>query len=170
MNGLKQARADAERANQYAKSPDQQLQISSMLRHLDALEQNRDRESAPIASSTATLVAQTPSRDSAKLPEHGNHGVPRDVPSIHWPGNLQHVEAVAKSFDCDARSPRLHVIVNSREMVFGLDDPTGIIVRNRSTGSFDFQCGPQKPFKVGIFYVQSGKPKAIDGMIRELVF
>ena len=160
MKDLKEARAGAERAKQYAKSPDQELQISSILRYLDALEQKGAVESTPIVSSSSAAMEQTPLSDSPKILEHAHHDLPRDVPSIHWPGNLQHVEAVAKSFDCDPKAPRLHVIVNSKEMVFELDDPLGIKVRNRVSGTFDFQCGPQKPFKVGIFYVPPATPRS----------
>jgi tetratricopeptide (TPR) repeat protein len=170
MKELKQARAMAERAKQYAKSPDQELQISSMLRHLDALDQMGEVQSAAVASSSEPLTPQTSTPDTASMPGHVNRERPRDVPSVHWSGNLQHVEAVAKFFDCATRAPRLHVAVNSKEMVFELDDPKGVIVRNRVNGSFDFQCGPQKPFKVGIFYVPSNTSTAVDGIIRELVF
>lgn len=170
MNELKQARAMAERAKQYAKSPDQELQVSSMLRHLDALDQNSDVQSARVASSSAPLTPQTSSLERPSILGHVNHHLPRDVPSVRWSGNLQHVEAVAKSFECDSKTPRLHVIVNSKEMVFELDDPKGIVVRNRINGSFDFQCGPQKLFKVGIFYVAPNPPGTVDGIIRELVF
>jgi tetratricopeptide (TPR) repeat protein len=173
MKAFKQARADAENAKKYAKGPDQELQLSSMLRYMDALEQKGDVqkggiESAPIVpSSAATPIVQTP---SPRPVEHANRDVPRDVPSIHWGGNLQHVEAVAKSFDCNRKAPRLHAIVNSKEMVFEIDDPKGLVVRNGTKKSFDFQCGPQEPYKVSIFYVPSNTPTAVDGVIRELVF
>ncbi len=182
LKNRNQARSMAEKAKQYAKSPDQVLQTSNMLRHLDALDQNTDVQSDPdLASSTAPHSPML-SADKPSAPGSGNHDLPRDVPSIHWPGNLQHVEAVAKSFECNPKAPRLHVIVNSKEMVFGLDDPKEIVVRNGKSGSFEMHCGPQEPFKIGIFYIPSNPPASVDdrmqgrldgwvdGMIRELVF
>jgi Tfp pilus assembly protein PilF len=175
MKGFTQARADAEKAKKYAKSPDEELQLSSMLRYMDALEQKgvvqkRDVQSVPTVPSSAVPTPQASPAGRPSIPGHASRDVPRDVPSIHWTGNLQHVEAVAKFFDCNRKAPRLHAIVNSREMVFEIDDPKGLVVRNGTTKSFDFQCGPQDSYKVGIFYVPSNTPTAVDGVIRELVF
>lgn len=55
-------------------------------------------------------------------------------------------------------------------MVFEFDDPKAVVVRNGTNGSMSMQCGPQKPFRVGIFYVPSDRAVAVDGIIRELVF
>ncbi len=120
--------------------------------------------------SSAAPVAQTPPPEKANSLRNVNHDLPRDVPSIRWAGNLQHVEGVAESFECTSKPPRLHVTVNTKEMVFTLGDPKGIIVRNGSKNSFEMQCGHQKPFQVGIFYIPSDKPAGVDGAIRELVF
>ena len=83
MKDLKEARAGAERAKQYAKSPDQELQISSMLRYLDALEQRGAVESTPIVSSSSAAMEQPPLSDSPKILEHAHHDLPQTFrPSI----------------------------------------------------------------------------------------
>lgn len=168
LRALKPARAMAEKAKQYAKSPDEESQVANLLRSMDALEKGSVEPAAVV--SPPALVAQTPPADKPSVPQNVNHDLPRDVPSVHWAGDLQHVEAVAKSFECDSQTPRLHVLVNSKEMVFELDDPKGVVVRNGNNASFMMHCGPQKPFKVGIFYIPSSSPTAVDGIIRELVF
>ncbi len=83
--------------------------------------------------------------------------------------NLQRVEGVAKSLDCASRIRRLHVLVNSQEMVFEFS-PEDIIIRNGKQNTIDMHCGPQKPYTVGIFYVPLGQPAPADGSISELVF
>ncbi len=169
LDARQQARTATEKANQYAKGRDEESQVSNMLRELDSLDQERNVAPESKASPTTAPVAQTEAPDRPRLTR--DHEIPRDVPSVRWPGNLQHVEAVAKFFECNAKTPRLHVIVNSREMVFALDDPKGVIVRNGNNGgSFNINCGPQKPFKVGIFYVPSDPSTRVDGLLRELVF
>jgi hypothetical protein len=80
------------------------------------------------------------------------------------------VEAVARSFDCDSKVHQLHVAVDGKEMVLEFDHPDSVIVRNATDNYLDMQCGPQKPFKVGIFYVPSHLPGKVAGGIRELVF
>lgn len=54
-------------------------------------------------------------------------------------------------------------------MVLALGDPEEIVVRNMNDGHLDLQCGAQRPFHVGVFYVPLDGA-AVDGVIRELVF
>jgi hypothetical protein len=82
---------------------------------------------------------------------------------------MQHVQGMAKSFECRPKAARLHVMVNSEEEVFQLNQPDKIVVRNGSHGFFDINCGPQKPFKVDIFYVPS-TVQGVEGSVLELVF
>ncbi len=168
LKALPQARALAEKAKPYAKSPDEETQIANMLRHLDALEHKDDSPSAAVITSAA-LAAQTPAPDRPSGPT-ATRDLSREVPFLHRAGNLQHVDGVAKSFECTSNAPRLHVMVDSKEMVFEFDDPKDVIVRNATSSTINMQCGPQKPFKVGIYYVPSSQSSAIAGMVRELVF
>ena len=156
------ARVQAEKAKQYATSPDEQLQASDFLRNLDLLQQKRDAPSTSDAS---------PSSDETGVAEKVKRELPRDESSIRGLNDLRHVEAVVRSFECNSKPPRLRVFVNSKEMIFEFDDPQDVIVRNGKNGSFTMQCGPQKPLEVSIFYVPpSNKQAGVDGEIRELVF
>jgi tetratricopeptide (TPR) repeat protein len=164
------ARDLAEKAKQYAKTPDQELRASTILRQLDSLDQRNAAQ--PLVSAAATTVPfeESPAPDASMRRRDVNRELSGDEPPIHGAIRLQRVEAVAKFFDCDAKIHRLRVTVDSREMVFELDNPSQIIVRNMNNGYRDMQCGPQKPFRVGIFYLPSAQPAATDGTIRELVF
>ncbi len=164
LKAFHESRVLAERAKQYAKDPDQNLQIARLLESLDYSEQ----KGTPPAA--AALPAQPPPTDRPSIARNAPRELPRDVPSAQWSDDLRHVEAVAKSFDCHAGAPRLHVLVNGKEMVLALADPKAVVVRNAAGGRFDMHCGPQKPFHVGIFYIPTKTTPGLDGVIREMVF
>lgn len=128
---------DGGESEQYAKTPDQEAQAASMLQHLDFLEQNPGAQSASATSSPEAIAERTTAPAEAPVPsgmKGAKRELPRDVPSIHWPANLGHVEGVAKSFECGAKGQRLHVTVEGKEMVFDMGDPKQVIVRNAAHG------------------------------------
>ena len=159
LKAPQQARDLANRAQKYAKTPDQQSQISNLLRGIDSLEH-------PNAATPPAPVEEVPC--TAPLPIT-KRVLSLDEPTVHLPGLLL-VEAVVKFFDCTPKVHRLRVTVDSREMSFELANPESIIVRNGTDGHVDMNCGPQKPFNLGIFYMPSNPPSPADGTIRELVF
>jgi len=159
MKSPDQARSAAERAKQYATTPDEQYRIANLMRALD-------HEAAPNASEALEVSADRPSIKKGRMAD-----LPRDVPSIIRRGEIRHVESVTKFLDCGAGKPhRLHVMVDSKEMVFEFDNPNDVIVRNAPGSTIDLQCGAQKPVNLGIFYAPAAAPAPADGMIRELVY
>jgi tetratricopeptide (TPR) repeat protein len=176
LKSPKLAKDAAERAKQYAKNADQELQVSTLLRDAESFgQQDPVRTAVSVSPATEPVAEQTlaPERPVLKRDvarELPRPDLPRDVPSVRWSGDIQHVEAVAQSLDCSTSSRLLHVLVNSTKMIFELGDPKDVIVRNGSEGTIDLNCGAQKPVKVGIFYTPSPQPEPVDGLIRELVF
>ncbi len=164
------AREMAEKAKQYAKTTEQQLAATAFLSHLDAFER---QSQAPAAADAAAKTVPLPIEPAAEPPtlmqRNGKHELARDEPSAQWADNLQHVEALVTFYDCSAKVQRLRVKVDSKEMVLALGNPKDIVVRNMQGGYLDLQCGAQKPFRVGVFYVPA-QGGAVDGVIRELVF
>jgi tetratricopeptide (TPR) repeat protein len=148
MDARDLARQNAEQARKYVKTPQEQQQVASLLRALD--DSSRPASAQPEAG---TMTEQRPTlrRTTAEGSEV----------------QLQHVDGIAKSFDCAAKPPRLHVTVDGKEMIFAMDDPDSIVVRNAKNGVAEFPCGAQKPVKIGIVYAASSTS---DGSIRELVF
>lgn len=149
-----QARQFALRARQYAKTPDQELQISHLLGYLAPAVQTHDSPGSQVLSSATVPLTPNPAPDR---------------PTLQRSPDLQHVDAVAKFFEC-GKSPRLHVLVHSVEKVFLLENPDTILVRNGKNGTFDMPCGAQKPLSIGISYLPSSGRPGIDGVVRELVF
>ena len=138
------ARESAEKAKQYAETPEQQLEAAALLSHLNSFERQSRAPAAANTTSAASPVA-----------------MPLEP--------LQHVEGLVMFYDCSEKVQRLRVKVDSKEMVLALGDPKEIVVRNMQGGHLDLQCGAQKPFWVGVFYVPA-EGAAADGVIRELVF
>ena len=168
LKETKEARANATVAKQYASTPAQTAQASQMLDYLDAME----RQPTGIAALSAATAQAVPAKpETQELSGEPSHRVAtRDQPQIQWMGDLRHVEGVAKALACESKVPRLHVLVEGKEMVFELADPQGIVVRNIKGGQFDFHCGAQKPMQIGIFYVPQPGRAGVDGAVRELVF
>jgi tetratricopeptide (TPR) repeat protein len=171
LKAPKPAREMAEKAKQYAKTLDQEGQASAFLRHLDSLERQDAVQSLAKTDSLVRPVEEAPRADQPMiLKRNATRELSRDEPTVRWSADLQHVEAVAKFFDCNSKIHQLRVNVDSKEMVFELDKPKEVIVRNMNNGFLDLQCGPQKPFRVGVFYVPSLQGAGADGVVRELVF
>ena len=84
------------------------------------------------------------------------------------------VEGTAKSLDCDDKGPRLTVQVGPKTMSFALGDPARIQLKHAGNSTFDFNCGPQKPFSIVIEYVPAGDADnaagSVAGAIRRMEF
>jgi len=171
LKSFQPAREMAEKAKQYAKTTEQQLAAAAFLSHLDTFERQSSTP-PPVADglSTTKPMPQDPSADKPTIIQRaGTRKLARDEPSIHWADNLQHAEAMVTFYDCSSKPQRLRMKVDAKDIVLGLGDPKEIVVRNMNDGHLDLQCGAQRPFRVGVFYVPS-EGAGVDGVIRELVF
>jgi len=165
------AREMGEKAKQYAKTTEQQLEASAFLSHLDTFERQSSAP-PPVAKGVPTTqpAPQQPAGDKPTIMQRtGKHELARDEPSARWADNLQNVEAMVTFYDCSSKPQRLRMKVDSKEMVLALGNAKEIVVRNMNDGHLDLQCGAQRPFRVGVFYVPS-EGATVDGVIRELVF
>jgi tetratricopeptide (TPR) repeat protein len=170
MKQTKEARSNASVAKQYAKTPEQIAQASQMLDYLDAMDRRATENAASFVPQALPGPAQPQTQTEEIAGEPSHRVATQDQPQVQWTGDLRHVEGTAKSLACDGKVPRLHVLVEGKEMVFELADPQGIVVRNSKGGQFDFHCGAQKPMQIGIFYVPQPGRAGLDGAVRELVF
>ena len=92
-------------------------------------------------------------------------------PSAAAKSLLLRAEGEAQKLECDGKSARLHVAVGHETMVFKIDDPTKVTLRHSGEGTFEFQCGPQKPFHVVVEYLpDADKTKRVAGVLRVLEF
>jgi Tfp pilus assembly protein PilF len=163
------ARAVIEKARKYAQTTDQQRQIAAISNELEALT-NPPAAGAVFATAKVGEQQPQPPATNPNGPAKPVSPVPtRDVPSIPYAGDVQHVEAIAKFFECTKKA-RFHVWVGAKELTLEIENPQAVVVRNGGSSVRDLECGAQIPFKVGIVYVRTAAQTGVDGFIRELVF
>jgi tetratricopeptide (TPR) repeat protein len=171
LGHVEAAREAAERAQQYAKTAEQKGEAQKLIAQFQSIVVPQppaaaEPEQAQVAPAPgAPRMPPIPQSPDSPEPE-----VSRDQPMIHWAGGVQHVEATAQTFECHGKELRLHVQVDSRPMLFQIDDPNEILIRNAGSKSVELTCGPQKPFHLGIFYIPTPELGSIVGKVRELVF
>jgi tetratricopeptide (TPR) repeat protein len=167
MGDRAQARASAEKAKKYAKTPEQTNRADDLLRYLDAQEQ---AEAAAKARSeqirTADSIPQ-PSTQKFEVPDPAKPGNPFVRPG----DQLKRVEGVATHLDCDGKQARLRVAVGAKILLFTIDDPQRVLLKHAGDMTFEFKCGPQKAFGVAVEYVpETDSRKPVAGIVRALEF
>jgi Tfp pilus assembly protein PilF len=154
---LNQARINAEKAKQYAQTPEQTNNADELLRYLDAKKEMDEAAKSPPAQST---TAQANAETSQAL-----------TPAVAPNSLLMRAEGEARKLECDGKGARLHVTVGHDTMVFKIDDPAKVTLKHSGEGTFEFQCGPQKPFHVVVDYLpEADKSKRVAGLLRILEF
>ncbi len=159
-----QARASAEKAKKYAKTPEQTNRADDLLRYLDAQEQ---AEAAAKARSVRADSVPQPAPQKFEAPDPAKPGNPFVRPGEQ----LKRVEGVATHLECDGKQARLRVAVGAKILLFTIDDPQRVLLKHAGDMTFEFKCGPQKAFGVAVEYVpdpDSRKPVA--GIVRALEF
>lgn len=172
LGNVDAAREAAAQAQQYAQTAEEKGDARTLLAQFESIP---DKQSPPIASDAepAASAPEPPTPPVPPTPKEPNappHAPARDEPMIHWAGTLRRVEATAETFECQGKELRLHVQVDSKPMVFQVDNPNEIVIRNAGHSSLVLSCGPQKPFQIGIFYIPTPQSSTIAGKVRELVF
>jgi tetratricopeptide (TPR) repeat protein len=159
---LNQARINAEKAKQYAKTPEQATSADELLRYLDAKKEMDEAAKSPASQSTEAQASAA----------HTNVETSRvSTPSAPPKSLLLRVEGEAQKLECDGKSARLHVSVGQDVMVFKIDDPSKVSLKHSGEGTFEFRCGPQKPFHVVVEYLpEAEKSKHVAGLLRVLEF
>ena len=164
LKDLAGARIAVEKAAPFAKTPEQHRQLAEFQEYLDASDRQPAAADRHLTASSGTIPhrgGETPFSNSATHLEH-------QVPSqIRTNNELPRVHGTTRSFLCGQHTFRLHVLVGQREMVFAIDDPKDIVVRNVT--ELQWNCGSLKPQEVTVVYKASTDSK-VDGTVEELVF
>jgi len=154
-----EARRSAELALDHADAPGEREQAETLLNSIAAGEKRKEMMlrasvSVPVPPPAAAPKVQKPNREAAKADAAAD---------------TKRVDGNATRIDCLGSRVRLHIRVGSKLMTFELKDPNSVVVRSTSGGAYSMVCGPQKPYRVGVVYSNSGHPRAgLDGEAREL--
>jgi Tfp pilus assembly protein PilF len=151
LGNLTEARSQAENARKWDRTEAENQQTDSIIRYLDYREAAKPPGNVDAAGRPPNAQARNP------------FGEPGE--------KLERVEGTAKSLDCDGKGARLTVQVGPKIMSFELGDPARIQLKHEGNRTFDFNCGPQKPFSIAIEYVPaSGAAGGVAGAIRRMEF
>lgn len=82
--------------------------------------------------------------------------LPRTAPAVETPASWQRrqggetVDGVLEQIDCLGRSARFHIKAATRRLALWVDNPGEVLLKNLSSVTFEFRCGPQKPVPVAV--------------------
>src|SRR5438128_2212528 len=93
----------------------------------------------------------------AELPSKPSEPSPAWNPFVREGEILERAEGTLKSIDCVSK--RVFIEVNGKALPFDID-PERIMLRHNGNNTFEFTCGPQKPFHVVAEFVGSPKGSA----------
>jgi tetratricopeptide (TPR) repeat protein len=146
-----EARKQAVLALKWDKTDFDKQRSEQVIRYLDQI----DRKDHPVAPA-----------QMSEIQDERPHLARRDEPEAE---KTERVEGTAKTFDCDAK--RFVMEVDGKAFAFDLPDPSKIRLRHEGSDTFEFTCGPQKPFHVAVEYVPAAKADGeLKGSLRVLEF
>jgi tetratricopeptide (TPR) repeat protein len=77
------------------------------------------------------------------------------------------IEGTLRQIDCLGSSARFHVRTADRSLALYVANPGEVLLRNISSVTFEFRCGPQKPASVSVEY--NARPDATLGTDGDVV-
>jgi tetratricopeptide (TPR) repeat protein len=172
-----EARKNAESAKKWAKAAGDSEQADSLLRYLD---ESKASSTSAASAQPLTKPGDQQSADNTDdrptlrhRPEPGidGHETAHRNPFVKQDDQMNHVEGMADSLECDGQSARFYILVGKTRMVFEIPDPSGVLIKHSGEAHHDFTCGVQKPFPVAVDYaVKPDAKKGTAGIVRELDF
>ena len=151
------ARTLAQKALGYAKTSSERVQIERLLQSLDASGRPPAAPAAPQGE-----IAQAEGGDSSSQPNEHSH-----PPILVRSQGLPHAKGKTKALECGSGTYRLHLQTGNREMVFSMDKPGDILVRNHD--ELEWNCGPLQPLDITVVYQPESGSKT-NGKVSELIF
>lgn len=151
------ARENAQKAKKYAQTQDQLSRAEELIRYVDG--QNEPR-------ATAMARGEPPKNSSLDPPPPSTAAVTAAAAE-----ERRRVQGIAIKLECDGKRARLHVKVGTETMIFAIEDPSDVQLKHSGESSFEFRCGPQKPFPVAVEYAPAVQgARGVAGLVRVLEF
>ncbi len=97
-------------------------------------------------------------------------------PAVRTPTGWQNrqgdtrLEGLLEQIDCLGAGARLLVASGGRRVALVVDKPSEVVLRNSTTVSFEFSCGPQKPRLVSVEYIATPLDTAAAGRVTAIEF
>jgi tetratricopeptide (TPR) repeat protein len=168
------ARKNAELTRKWAKTPEDIARADDMLRYIDSRKAaDEARASAQAAAAAApqappaAATADPPPQQVFEPPAPNAQRTSQDFPDE----KIERIEGVAQQLDCMGNTARFVVLAGGKRLSFFIADPGKVSLKHKGAWTFDFTCGPQKPFPVAVEYVakQDAATKTV-GIVTSLEF
>ncbi len=140
--------------------------------HLGQLEEAR-RAAYRAAHAAVTEQEVEMARAAIRLTDQQEVARKSDRPSVGTPDGWKEkrgdsrIEGTLRQIDCLGSSARFHVRTADRSLALYVANPGEVLLRNVSSVTFEFRCGPQKPTSVSVEY--SARPDATLGTDGDVV-
>lgn len=102
---------------------------------------------------------------------------PDNRPEVTTPESWQpkrgdsHAEGTLRRIDCLGQSARFYVGTEGKTLSLFVRNPGDVLLRNLTSMTFEFRCGPQKPLPVAVEYLAKPDPKlGTDGELVAIEF
>lgn len=172
-----QARKQIEAATKWDSTDDDKERTASLLRYLDARAQAEQHNKANGS------VAVQPEPAPEQINEKGETrprlarapaapATPFAPPSPNSPANpfvargqkVLRAEGTAKEVGCQG-GLQITILSGGTLMTFAIPKPDMVLLKHNSEYTFDFTCGPQKPFPIAVEYIPAEHAVKIAGKI-----
>ena len=172
---LPEARKEAASAKKWGRTDNEKEQADSLIRYLDARERQPaeaghaaepvavgrvEDEGRPRLSRAPAADTTTFAPPSATAPAN---------PFIARGQTVLRVEGTANSVGCQG-GLQFTILSGGKLMTFAIPKPDMVLLKHNSDVTFDFSCGPQKPFPIVIEYTPAERQGKIVGDVKSLEF
>ncbi|MDP9053910.1 MAG: hypothetical protein M3N93_06350 [Acidobacteriota bacterium] len=175
LGQFQDARTPAESARKWGKTDFDKQQTDQILSYLDSREEAENRTKAYLADAAnpAGTLSPSPVREVSPLPAEAAVPPPEfgeENPFVQSGEKLDRIQGIAKNIDCSGKFPRFQIEAGGKVLSFDMTQPDRVWLKHKGMATYDFYCGPQKPFPVAVGFVagKSGQPSL--GILRQLDF
>lgn len=160
------ARANAELAKKWAKTPEQMERARAILEALDP--KKMVAQTAAPGQEAVPRIRRAPARNEFQVVEPDP---PAANPFVEKEDKMSRVEGTAQRLDCSGKTARFHVLVGKTAMIFEIPDPDRVLIKHSDEMKHEFACGAQGSYKVAVDYaVLPDAKRGVAGVVRGLEF
>ena len=160
-----EARQSLAKARTYAKEPGEHRYADQLGRYFDAPVRAEIRMVQPAAAAPAAARDDQSEAEPKEMKRRPGMPAAEEVPQNIE--KLEYIDGTLASLECRATGPRLHVDSGGKKLIFLMNQPDQIVIKNSGKGTHDFNCGAQPKTAVRIGY----RPRLdATGDLREIEF
>jgi tetratricopeptide (TPR) repeat protein len=176
VDNVPEARKQLEAATKWGRSDYDKEKTASLLRYLDAranqnasqttLGQDQRQSAGEDARQGRPYLTRTKAPDPVFAPPSPSGPV---NPFVQRGQKVLRAEGVAREVGCKS-GLQITILSSGTLMTFAIPKPEMVLLKHNSAVTFDFTCGPQKPFPIAVEYIPAEPQGKIAGDVKMLEF